>query len=190
MEDSCVTVKAALQSSLKHKTRDREKDCQRTWEVGRFFSLCCIYIFSCEREKKTNLFTKKKAQPNGASSVWWGKKVINGSVLKSKKKKAGSGSKISDIYMCDKIGREGKKCFGQCRRVKAAVLEVSQRAQLGHRFIAAWRLAAPSATRLQRRSGRAVELFAAEEADWLTGWLKSIMGWAGRKLQCGGEKKF
>lgn len=118
MEDSCVTVKAALQSSLKYKTEKERKiaDIHKKWAVSFPFA---VFTFSVVR-KKRNLFTKKNnTQPKGVSSAWWGKKVINSSVLKSKKRKI----KISDIYMCDK--KRGK-WFWRCRRVKAAALESSR----------------------------------------------------------------
>lgn len=49
-----------------------------------------------------------------------GKKVINSSVLKSKKRKI----KISDIYTCDKNRRGGGNGFPECQRVKTGLAGV------------------------------------------------------------------
>lgn len=43
--ESCFTIITEIQD------REREKDCRQTEEVGCFFSLCCIYIFSWKGKK-------------------------------------------------------------------------------------------------------------------------------------------
>lgn len=106
VEDSWVTVKAALQSSLKYKT-EKERRLPTNRRSGPFrFPLLYLHFQLSGGEKK-KLIYKKQQQPNaqlkGVSWAWWGKEVINSSVLKSKKRKI----KIGDIYMCDKKRKGG-----------------------------------------------------------------------------------
>lgn len=59
MEDSCVTVKAALQSSLKYKTEKERKiaDIHKKWAVSFPFA---VFTFSVVRKKKKTYLQKKQ----------------------------------------------------------------------------------------------------------------------------------
>lgn len=90
--------------------------------------------------KKRNLFTKN-AQTKTAPSAWWGKRDINNSVIKSKKRKI----KISDIYTCDKRRRVRGEINGFW---DSAMFDSSRRVQLlPHLFIATESQTALSVTR-------------------------------------------